>query len=94
MRETDVIIKRIQLTEKGTALTEAQNKYLFEVSPAANKMEIKAAVEKAFGVSVAAVNTMNYRGKRKRERSMQYGRRAAWKRAVVTLEEGSKIDMT
>lgn len=87
------IIKRLQLTEKGTLLSEKENKYLFRVHPSANKVEIKQAVEQLFSVSVDKVNTMNYRGKRKRLRTVRYGRRADWKRAVVTLSEGSKIDL-
>jgi large subunit ribosomal protein L23 len=87
------LIKKLQLTEKGTALSDSRGKYFFKVDTAANKMEIKRAVEEAFGVSVAAVNTQRYDGKKKRERSMKYGRRADWKRAIVTLKEGSRIDL-
>ena len=94
MKHSGTIIRRVQVTEKGTIFQDKQNKYFFEVDPHANKLEIKRAVEDAFGVSVADVNTMHYRGKRKRERTVRYGRRADWKRAVVTLKEGSRIDMT
>ncbi len=87
------IVKRLQLTEKGTLLSERENKYLFKVHPSANKVEIKQAVEELFNVSVDKVNTMNYSGKRKRLRTVRYGRRSDWKRAVVTLSEGSKIDL-
>ncbi len=93
MRRQSDILKRIQLTEKGTALTEKQNKYLFEVDRDANKNDIKRAVEAFFKVSVAKVNTMCYAGKRKRERTVRYGRRSDWKRAVVTLKEGQKIEL-
>ena len=93
MREPAAIIRELQITEKGTVLAETQNKYLFKVTPSANKIEIKRAVEKTFGVQVAAVNTMKYSGKRKRERSVRYGKRPDWKRAVVTLREGHKIDL-
>ena len=92
--KTDAIIERMQLTEKGTALTETQNKYVFKVHPSANKIEVKAAVEKMFKVSVKSVNTMRYQGKKKRERTVRYGKRSDWKRAVVTLIEGDKIDLT
>jgi large subunit ribosomal protein L23 len=88
------VILRIQLTEKGTALSAKRNQYFFKVAPWANKMEIRRAVETLFKVSVASVNTMRYLGKKKRERTMTYGKRADWKRAVVTLKEGSKIDLT
>ena len=86
------VIRRMQLTEKGTRLAD-QNKYLFQVHPQANKLEIRAAVENLFQVKVKAVNTMRYQGKRKRERTVRYGRKADWKRAVVTLKEGSSIDL-
>ena len=92
MRGIDTIIKTVQLTEKGTRLMEKENKYLFTVDSSANKIEIARAVENQFKVSVAAVNTMNYEGKKKRERTVRYGKRAKWKRAVVTLKEGDKIE--
>ena len=87
------IIKGIQVTEKGTALKEKENKYLFKVDLSANKIEIKRAVENKFGVSVKTVNTMKYIGKKKRERTAKYGKRSDWKRAVVTLSKESKIDI-
>jgi large subunit ribosomal protein L23 len=86
------VIDRIQVTEKATGLM-AQNKYVFRVAPVANKIEIKRAVEELFKVRVSGVNTMNYTGKRKRERSMNYGKRSDWKRAVVTLHEGEEIPL-
>ena len=94
MKEAKSIILELQITEKGTALSERDNKYVFRVARAANKIEIKRAIESLFSVSVTSVNTMNYSGKRKRERTVRYGKRADWKRAVVTLKEGSKIDLT
>lgn len=94
MREGQVIIEKVLLTEKGTSLGEKHNKYLFRVHPAANKLEIRQAVEKTFNVKVTRINTMNRRGKRKRLRTMQYGMTSGWKRAVVTLKEGDKIDLT
>lgn len=87
------VIQELQVTEKGTMLQSAQNKYFFRVNLAANKLQIKQAVEERFGVKVASVNTLRYEGKRKRERSVRFGRRADWKRAVVTLREGSSIDL-
>lgn len=92
MKDIYQVIDKALLTEKGTRLTEEENKYIFRVNPAANKMEIKQAVEEFFKVKVVAVNTMNRQGKKKRERTASCGRTAAWKRAVVTLAEGSKID--
>ena len=93
MKEAGLVIRKMQLTEKATALAE-KNKYFFEVAPDANKIDVKRAVEELYKVSVASVNTMKYAGKRKRERSLQYGRRSDWKRAVVTLKEGDSIDLT
>jgi large subunit ribosomal protein L23 len=93
MKDSRSIIKKIQVTEKGTLLGEA-NKYLFEVAPDSNKVEIRRAVESLFDVKVTQVNTMNYIGKRKRQRTAKYGKRSDWKRAVVTLAEGNRIDMT
>ena len=93
MRHPGSIIKQLQVTEKGTLLSESDNQYFFDVAPKANKMEIKRAVEELFSVSVDNVNTMRYSGKRKRMRTVKYGKRRDWKRAVVTLKEGSKIDL-
>ncbi len=93
MKDSRSIIKKIQVTEKGTLLGE-ENKYLFEVAPDSNKVEIRRAVESLFDVKVTQVNTMNYIGKRKRQRTAKYGKRSDWKRAVVTLADGNRIDMT
>ncbi len=86
-------IQTILLTEKATLLSETQNKYVFRVSRSANKLEIKRAVEVLFKKSVTSVNTMNYAGKKKRERRADFGRRAHWKKAIVTLKEGDKLDL-
>ncbi len=90
--EQHAIIKKVQTTEKGTALAEKNNQYILEVAPSANRIQIKQMVEKMFGVSVTRVNTMNYLGKRKRERTARYGKKSDWKRAVVTLKQGDKIE--
>jgi large subunit ribosomal protein L23 len=94
MKEARNIIRGLLITEKGTALTERDNQYLFKVDGAANKIDIKRAVEEAFNVHVTKVNTMNRAGKKKRERTMSFGRTSGWKRAVVTLREGDSIDLT
>ncbi|MGQ9660982.1 MAG: 50S ribosomal protein L23 [Kiritimatiellia bacterium] len=94
MKDPAQIIREVQVTEKGTALTERARKYFFRVDPSANKKEIQRAVEQLFNVKVAKVNTIRYLGKKKRERMLKYGRRPDWKRAVVTLAEGSHIDLT
>jgi len=94
MKDPANIIYDVQLTEKSSGLGEKENKYFFRVSPDANKIEIRKAVESLFRVSVSAVNTMNVLGKKKRVRTASYGKRPDWKRAIVTLKEGSKIDLT
>ena len=93
MKEPFDIIETVRLTEKGSLLTEKLNKYIFRVSPDANKLQIKAAIEKLFGKKVVDVNTCNYDGKKKRQRQAAYGRTAHWKKAIVTLKEGEKIDL-
>ena len=87
------IIQTASLTEKSSLLSEKLNKYVFRVAPRANKIQIKAAIEKLFNKKVVAVNTSNYAGKKKRERRADFGRKAHWKKAIVTLKEGEKIDL-
>ncbi len=87
------IIETVRLTEKATLLSESLNKYVFRVSPRANKVQIKQAVETLFKKTVIGVNTANYAGKKKRERTAAYGRKAHWKKAIVTLKAGDKIDL-
>jgi large subunit ribosomal protein L23 len=91
-KEPYQIVKTMKVTEKGSALL-ASRKYLFDVAPDANRIEIKHAVEKLFNVKVTKVNTMNYLGKRKRERTANFGKRPDWKRAIVTLAEGQEIPL-
>jgi large subunit ribosomal protein L23 len=91
------IIRRPLITEKNTMLMEI-DQYSFEVDPEANKLQIKAAVEAAFNVRVKAVNTMNVKKKaRSRMASRRGGRvvghEAAWKKAIVTLHPGERIDI-
>ena len=93
MNEPYDLIETVRLTEKGTLLTEKHNQYVFRVSPRANKLEIKNAIQKLFGKKVINVNTCNYAGKKKRERRADYGRTAHWKKAIVTLAEGETIDL-
>jgi large subunit ribosomal protein L23 len=90
-----IIIKKPVITEKMTAISEKLNKYAFIVDKNANKIQIKNAVEKLYDVKVAAVNTMNYDGKKKSrytKAGVVTGRRPAYKKAVVTLKEGDTID--
>ena len=93
MKNSSDLIKAVLLTEKGTRLSEEENKYLFRVSMTADKIEIKRAVEELFSVRVMAVNTMRRKGKKKRERTANYGTTAAWKRAVVTLHADDSINL-
>lgn len=87
------IIRRVLTTEKTTRLAETGNQYAFDVARDANKLEIRAAVEAQFNVKVKDVNTLIRRGKSKRIRTQKYGRTSDWKRAVVTLEAGQKIEL-
>ena len=93
MKNSSDVIKKVVLTEKGTRLSEEQNQYLFRVAKEANKMEIKQAVEALFNVRVMAVNTMRRKGKKKRQRTAQFGTTASWKRAVVTLHKEDSINL-
>ena len=87
------IIKSLLRTEKAATLYEPNNKYLFLVDRAANKFEIKKAVEEIYKVSVKTVNTWISQGKMKRVR-YQIGKTVDTKKAIVTLKEGSKIELT
>ncbi len=86
------LIRKPVITEKATMGSE-HNQVTFRVPLDASKPEIKAAVEKLFEVDVTAVNTIRQRGKVKRFRG-RLGKRADWKKAVVTLAEGNSIDIT
>ena len=87
------VIQEPVITEKITRETEKLRKYAFRVHPVANKHQIKSAVEKVFNVHVTRVNVMRCMGKWKRVR-FQPGKTAEWKKAIVTLKEGEKIDIT
>jgi large subunit ribosomal protein L23 len=89
------ILKKPLLTEKITQLTEKLNRYAFKVDPRANKLQIKAAVEKMYGVNITAVNTMKYVGKLKSRNTKAgavSGRSASYKKAIITLKDGETID--
>src|SRR5438094_10273854 len=86
------IIQTASLTEKSTLMSEKQNKYVFRVSPRANKIQIRNAIERLFQKKVVDVNTCNYAGKEKRVRGT-VGRRPRWKKDIVTLKEGDRIDL-
>lgn len=93
MNEPYDIIDTVRLTEKATLLGEKHNQYVFRVAPHANKVQIKRAIEKLFGKQVTNVNTCNYAGKKKRERTAAFGKKADWKKAIVTLKAGDKIEL-
>ncbi len=86
------IIRRPLITEKGAMLA-SHNKYLFEVHRDANKDQVREAVQKAFDVRVSKVNIMLMKGKPRRVRSGRIGHDPDWKKAVVTLVEGDKLDL-
>jgi large subunit ribosomal protein L23 len=86
------VIRRPVMTERNTDLM-AQGRYTFEVAPDANKIQIKEAVQKAFNVEVVAVNTLNVHRKRRRERTRIRGYRPGWKKAIVTLAPGQRIEI-
>ena len=86
------VIKKPLVTEKSTISRDEGNKYIFEVDKRANKIEIAKAVEKIFKVKVMEVRTMNMIGKKKRMGRV-LGQKNDWKKAIVTLAEGSTIEM-
>lgn len=91
MKELTQILVEPVVSERTTYLNE-MNKYVFVVQKTANKIEIKQAVEKLFNVKVDKINIVNVQGKRKRRR-FKIGKRPDWKKAIVTLQEGQKIEL-
>ncbi len=92
MRDPREVVIRPVVTERTTELGEEQNAYTFVVTKDANKIEIRQAVERLFSVKVASVNTLNYRGKWRRV-GRSLGRRPGYKKAIVKLAEGERIDV-
>ena len=88
------IIKTVRLTEKGTRQGENYNQYTVVADPRANKTQIRMAVQDLFKVKVVKVNTLNVRGKFRRQRTKQAGQAPNWKKAIVTLKVGDKIVLT
>jgi large subunit ribosomal protein L23 len=91
------VIRRPLINEKNTVLMEI-GQYSFEVAPQANKIQIKAAVEQTFKVTVKAVNTLNVKPRKKSRTASRRGGRiegveAGWKKAIVTLAPGERIDI-
>lgn len=91
MKDPRQVIKRPVITEKGTKLKENFNQYAFEVYRNVNKIEIRKAVESLFNVKVTGVRTINTLGKEVRV-GRNRGRRPDWKKAIVTLAAGNKIE--
>jgi len=91
MSEPHDIIKTASLTEKSTLLSEKQNKYVFRVSPKANKIQIKHAIEQLLGAKVASIRTTIAHGKIKRQ-GRYAGQRPDWKKAYVQLAPGFDIN--
>ena len=92
MNFTEVLISPI-LSEKSVSIKDSQNRYSFRVNPSANKTEIKKAVEALFKVKVEAVRTANMPGKLHKV-GRHEGYRSDWKKAMVTVKAGQKIDVT
>jgi large subunit ribosomal protein L23 len=92
MRDPKDVIVRPVVTERSTELADDRGAYTFIVNKDANKIEIKKAVESLFDVKVKDVRTANYRGKWRRMGNA-YGQKASYKKAVVTLAEGQRIDV-
>jgi large subunit ribosomal protein L23 len=86
------VLRKPLLTEKVARIQDKNNQYAFVVDPLANKIEIKRAVELKYSVTVTDVNTMSVRGKVKRLGRFS-GKRADWKKAIVTLKEGDHIEL-
>ena len=86
------VLRRPLVTEKTNGLRELKNDYVFEVASDANKIEIRQAVERLFGVSVKSVRTAVVRGKFRRTRK-GVGQKPNWKKAIVTLNEGQSIEL-
>jgi large subunit ribosomal protein L23 len=88
------VIKTVRVTEKGTTQAEKFNQYTVVADRRASKLQIRDAVEELFKVGVLRVNTLNVRGKLRRQRTHQAGQSPDWKKAVVTLKKGDKIALT
>lgn len=89
----DKVLKTVRLTEKANLLSAEFGQYTFEVFPTASKHAIRAAVEKTFKVNVTRVNVLNVRGKNKRGRAGRPGQTSDFKKAIVTLKAGDKIEL-
>jgi large subunit ribosomal protein L23 len=89
----DQILKLVRLTEKSNKLSSGLGQYTFEVAGSANKHQIADAIERTFKVTVRRVNTQTYRGKNKRSRQGRPSVGSDYKKAIVTLKAGDKIEL-
>lgn len=88
------VLKRPVVTEKSTYLSNELRQYVFEVDRRANKLQVKEAVETIFDVDVVDVNVMNVPAKRARRRNRRLAvRQPGWKKAIVTLAEGQRLEL-
>jgi large subunit ribosomal protein L23 len=87
------IIKNVRITEKGTIQAEKHNQYTVVADRRATAPQIKRAVQELFKVKVQRVNTQNVQGKARRQNTQAAGRTSDWKKAIITLKEGEKIDL-
>ena len=100
MQNNKNIIIKPMIGEKATRFIDSERKYVFQVDKKANKIDIKRAVQDKFSVEVSKVGVMNYKGKKKNASVRSDGKvlrtsgfRPSWKKAIVTLKEGFKIDL-
>ena len=93
MNKTDKVLKLVRLTEKSNKLSSELGQYTFEVFSDATKHTIAEAVEKTFKVTVTRVNVANYRGKNKKSRQGRPSTTSDYKKAIVTLKSGDKIEL-
>jgi len=93
MINADQVLKHMRLTEKSNKLSANYSQYTFEVVPTATKHTVREAVEQTFKVTVMRVNIQNIRGKNRRSRQGQPSRTSDYKKAIVTLKEGDKIEL-
>lgn len=91
--QADKVLKTVRLSEKSNKLSAELGQYTFEVAPGTNKHQIAEAVESTFKVTVRRVNVQNYRGKNKRSRQGRPSVGSDYKKAIVTLKAGDKIEL-
>ncbi len=87
------VLRTVRLTEKANKLSSELGQYTFEISPSATKHTVAAAVEETFKVTVRRVNIQNYRGKNKKSRTGRPSTTSDYKKAIVTLKAGDKIEL-